>query len=355
MKAKRWGRWLAAGGVVAVIVLVALTQCTRVVVKNTLTRPRAALVWPAPTATQPARIRFLAEIREVDDLFVREPMLGVLSFLAGRADRSFGVPYDIHVTPDDLLLVTDPGRGLVHYIDMRRRRYERLTRLDAHGTLQQPIGVTTDPEGFIYVSDATLNNVYVFDREGAFVRPLAGAGVFARPADLAFAPGADLLYVVDVPAHQVKAVRRDGTLVRTIGARGPRPQDLNFPTHLCATPDGLVVVNSALDFAIKTFTGSGDFVGTFGQEGDTPGYFSRPKGVATDRAGHIYVADAILDRVQIFDPTGNLLLAFGESGAGPGEFWLPAGVFIDHRDRVWVADQQNRRIQVFEIIGSEAP
>jgi len=339
--------WAWAGLAVATVLIALTTHCSRVQVLNTLTQPRTDLAWPEGPG--PARVKFLASVRSPDDLFVRTNWMGLGDFFGGKADRSFGVPFDVHMDKDELLLVTDPGKGCVHFIDLAQRRYVPVSDIGQR-SLQQPIGVTTDDKGMVYVSDSMLGNVFVFDRQGQFIRPLTTSGTLKRPAGLAFCTKTGLLYVADVSAHQVKMVRPDGTLVRAIGGRGAGPGQLNYPTHVWVDDQGILYVTSSLNFAICIFDSEGNFLFSFGKEGDTPGYFSRPKGVATDRTGHIYVVDAIFDNFQIFNNRGALLLTVGQSGSAEGEFWLPAGIFIDSRNRLFVADQQNHRIEVFQCV-----
>jgi len=335
-------------GLIGAAGLIALaTQCSQVQVVNTLNRPAAGLFWPQDGSAP--RVRFLSSIRSPDDLFVRRNWFGLADVVAGKADRAFSVPFDVHMGRDDLLLVTDPGKCCVHFIDMRARRYQAVSGL-GQATLQQPIGVTTDAGGLVYVSDSLLENVFVFDRQGRFVRALTPPGTLKRPAGLAYGARTGCLYVADVIAHQVKVFRPDGTLVGAIGSRGAGPGQLNYPTHVWVDDKGVLYVTSSLNFSISVFDPSGNFLASFGKEGDAPGYFTRPKGVATDRAGHIYVVDAIFDAFQIFNDRGALLAAVGSSGSGDGEFWLPAGIFIDSRNRIFVADQQNHRIEVFQYV-----
>ncbi|MBM3335298.1 6-bladed beta-propeller, partial [Candidatus Sumerlaeota bacterium] len=270
-------------------------------------------------------------------------------FLAGPEDRSFAVPYDVHLTADDVLLVTDPGKACAHFIDMRQHVYSEVRQMGRQA-LEQPIGVTADENGEVYVSDSALGNVFVFNIRGEFLRSLTQPGRISRPADLCYHARTGLLYVADVTAHDVKVFRCDGTLVRTVGGRGMERGKLNYPTHVWIEDSGTLFVTSAMDGAINVFGPSGEFLSSFGQFGDTPGFFSRPKGVATDRAGHIHVADAIFDNVQIFDRRGSLLLPYGQAGSGAGELWLPAGIFIDSRDRIFVADQHNHRVAVFQYL-----
>jgi DNA-binding beta-propeller fold protein YncE len=305
------------------------------------------LVWPRNGDTP--KVRFLANITSPDDLFVRKHWLGLADMLAGREVRRFGVPFDVCLA-DDLLLITDPGEGCVHFIDLAGYRY-RAVREAGPIALEQPIGVAADAAGRVYVSDSSLGNVFVFDREGRFLSALAGRGVLQRPADMAWHEATQRLYVVDVLAHEIQVFATDGRLVQSIGGRGVEPGKLNYPTHVWVEADGTLLVTSAMDYAVAVFDSAGKYVASFGQKGDTPGYFSRPKGVATDPAGHIYVVDAIFDKVQIFDRRARLLLAVGESGGGPGELWLPAGIYVDARQRIFIADQQNHRIAVFEYIG----
>jgi hypothetical protein len=322
-------------------------------VKATLDRPQGYVVWPR--GGEAPRVRFIANITSPDDLFVRQKWLGVADFLAGRENRSFGVPFDVHVTSDDLLLVTDPGKQCVHFIDMRKHVYREVRDLGRSGTLQQPIAVTTDKNKRIYVSDSLLGNVFMFGGQGEYLGALTRPGTLKRPAGLGYCSKSDLLYIADVTAHETRMFRLDGTEVGRLGGRGAEPGKLNFPTHLWVENSGALFVTSSMDAAINVFDGSGRFAGRFGEYGDTLGFFSRPKGVATDRAGQIYVVDAIFDNIQVFDRQGSFLYAVGQSGPGPGEMWLPAGIFIDSRNRIWTADQHNHRIAVFQILEGRTP
>lgn len=343
----RWFSRTRALVVFLVGALAALTQCSRVQVKNPLEGAASDRVWPE-SGDRP-RVRFLANVSTPDDFFVRRKWLGLSDLLAGREDRSFNVPFDLHLTDDELLLVTDPGKACVHFIDLRQHRYTEVCSIGRQ-ELEQPIGVTADGNGHVYVSDSSIGNVFVFNKQGDFVRPFVAPGELQRPADLVYSPQTGLLYVADVVAHKVQVFQPDGKYVRSVGHRGTEPDALNFPTHVWVDRNGVLYVTSSMDFAIKIFDASGQFLTSFGQHGDTPGFFSRPKGVATDRAGHIYVVDAIFDNVQIFDRGGSLLLTVAESGSAAGELYLPAGVFIDSRNRIFVADQQNHRIAVFQYL-----
>lgn len=344
---RRARKWTLATVCLAMALAMASTQCTRVQVRNTLERPSANLVWPS--GGDPARVRFIDNFRSPDDLFVRKRWMGLVDFFAGGKDLSFGIPYDIHLTPDNLLLVTDTGKGCVHFIDLNGHRYREVRKL-GESALEQPIGVTADEQGRVYVSDSVLRNVFVFDREGNYLRPLTGPNTLQRPADIAYSPTKGILYVADVTAHVVRLFKTDGTVAGQTGGRGTGPGHLNFPTHLWVDRDGTLLVASGIDTAVNLFDASGEPLFAFGEQGDTPGYFSRPKGVATDGRGRVIVVDAIFDNFQIFDRRGSLLLAVGQSGTGPGELYLPAGVFIDSKDRIFVADQQNRRVAVFQLL-----
>ncbi|MFQ5771056.1 MAG: hypothetical protein ACE5HX_11005, partial [bacterium] len=239
------------------------------------------------------------------------------------------------------------------------------------GRLLNPLGVTTDHLGHIYVTDAGGQRVMVYEANGKFLRAFGGKGILERPSGIAVNSKLGKIYVVDTWAHQVKVFdRNSGKLLFTIGKKGQKPSQIidgaldqtwnrgkgeaefRFPTQIAIGPDGRLYVVDTLNFRVQIFTPLGEFVKAFGEVGNLPGTFFRPKGIGLDSEGHIYVSDAAFSNVQIFDREGQLLLYFGSFGSGLADLRLPAGLYIDKQDQICVVDQFNNRIQVYQYLGS---
>jgi len=188
------------------------------------------------------------------------------------------------------------------------------------------------------------------DRDATPIASLRLPEDIQRPVAVHYDDAAEELYVVDVTAHNIKVLGRDGTLLRMIGGRGGEAGEFNYPTDIAAHDRSLWIADSG-NRRVQAIDRKGNPVAAFGQAGDAPGDLALPKSIATDSVGHVFVVDGRFENVQVFDAEGRLLLFFGEEGTGPGEFWLPGGIFIESSGRIWVCDSYNRRVQVFQFEG----
>ena len=307
------------------------------------------LVWPQPPAS--ARVRYLFDVRSPADFGIRPNFLTrFLNWISGRELPRLVRPHGLSTDPDGRLWVTDPGARLIHIFDPKKMNYRSLPRRN-DAPLVSPIGLTHDSKGVAYVTDSALAVIRRFDHNGHALETWGADAGLVRPTGTAFDNLSQILWVVDTGSHHVVGFDERGQVVRTIGERGSEVGKFNFPTHLALAVDGRLLVTDTLNFRVQIFSPEGEPLGTIGELGDGPGSLSKPKGVALDRSGHIYVVDALFDNLQVFDEAGQLLLHFGNPGSGPGEFWLPAGVHIAEGRTIYVADGYNQRIQVFEYVG----
>ena len=307
------------------------------------------LVWPQPPAS--ARVRYEFDVRSPVDFGIRPNFLRrFLNWVSGREVSRLVRPHGLSTDPDGRLWVTDPGARLIHVFDPIEMNYLSLPRR-GDPPLVSPIAVTHDSKGVAYVTDSARAIIRRFDRSGHALEAWGAAAGLIRPTGAAFDRLSQTLWIVDTGRHRVLGFDVGGQVVRTIGERGSTIGKFNFPTHLALAADGRLLVTDTLNFRVQIFSPTGEPLGTVGDLGDGPGSLSKPKGVAVDRDGHIYVVDALFDNLQVFDEDGRLLLHFGSSGSGPGEFWLPAGVHIAEGRTIYVADAYNQRIQVFEYLG----
>jgi DNA-binding beta-propeller fold protein YncE len=267
------------------------------------------------------------------------------SFLFGGEETEIGRPYGVLMDDGDRLLVVDAGRRLVHVMDTRGNRYDVIGKREGQPVFQTPIGIASDGEGHLYITDSEAGTVYRYDLAERLLSPFIVN--LMRPTGIAYNRTNRLLYVSETAAHQIVVFDLKGRERHHIGRRGEGPGQLNYPTDLFIDRAGVLYVTDPINARIQVMSAAGAFIRSFGRAGDAPGEFSKPKGVAVDAAGHIYVCDALRDSVQVFDPTGRLLVEFGTQGQEDGAFWMPSGLYIDDSGMIYVADTYNRRIQVF--------
>lgn len=310
--------------------------------------PDSGLFWPNQPEVK--RIRFLHAVSTPADLNIGAGMIKqVVNYIIGSPAPRIVSPHGVSSDDQGRLYVVDTFQKQVHVFDADQNNYFAFP---ADGKrLAAPVGIDVDSKGLIYVTDAKDGVVKIFkDRGRQYVSEL-GRGDFQRPTGIAVNAKTSELLVVDTLQSQVfrydlaSHVKKGG-----FGGKGRAAGRFHYPTQICVTSAGNIIVSDSLNFRVQVFSPDGRFLNTFGQMGHGPGTFSRPKGVASDSAGNIYVVDALFDNVQMFDASGRLLMAFGDHGGGYGEFWLPNGIHIDKNDRVYVSDSSNQRVQVFKYI-----
>ena len=135
----------------------------------------------------------------------------------------------------------------------------RLVLPVAEDQIGYPPGVTADPHtGEIFVCDARMNRVLVFDSDGLFIYEMPGGDAFTGPQDVAIDPEGRLVLVASYDRRPaVVELDFDGLFLREIrlsrlpeGAAEPHvgsrkgwePGLLLFPAGIARLPGGLVVV-----------------------------------------------------------------------------------------------------------------
>jgi DNA-binding beta-propeller fold protein YncE len=306
-------------------------------------------VWPPPPQTP--RIQYTGSITGPSDIGVKKSWFRkAMDTILGKEEAMEMLlrPYGIFAD-SGRIYVTDPGNRLLHVFDSKEKKFFKIRKSDKEA-LRSPIGVAVDKNGEIYISDSLLKRVFIFDKEGKYLRETGSDELLIRPAGIAI--DEEILYVVDTHGHKIMLFsKKDGSLLLSFGKNGTGKGEFNYPTNIFIDKDGLLYITDSMNFRVQIFEKDGSFISAFGRHGDGSGDFSKPKGISVDSEGHIYVADAHFDNVQIFDKDGRLLLAFGNTGRGKGQMILPAGLFIDEKDRIYVADSYNNRIQIFQYLG----
>lgn len=305
-------------------------------------------VWPKPPE-QP-RIKWLSQWSNRKDF----GGLGeLMTFLIGQEKvEHLRRPNGVVADRAGNIYVADSELRIIFVFDFEKKTLRFL----GFGSLAGPVDLAIDNErGIIFVSDSRLKQVYGIDKDRDNIVITIGApGEFISPAGLVYDEKTDRLYVSDTRAHTIKVYDKNGKFLFTIGKRGGKDGEFNFPSYLAVDKNSRLYVVDGFNFRIQIFDSNGNFLKKFGKLGDASGYFSRPHGIGVDSEGHIYVIDAAFNNFQIFNEDGQLLLWVGRAGRKPGEFYLPSGLYIDEKDRIYVSDTFNRRVQVFQYLKEKA-
>jgi tripartite motif-containing protein 71 len=219
------------------------------------------------------------------------------------------------------------------------------------GTEHVPVYLAVHPTtGDVYVSDRPMGAVYIYNRDGAFQREFRPAAAIEgwQPLGLTF-DAVGNIYVTDVAAPQ-RILEFDSTdkLVQTF-AEG---EGLSFPNGVAVDGEGRVYVTDSNNGRLLVFATDGTPVARIGR-GAGAANLGLPRGIAIDGQGRVFVVDSSGQGVLVYgvltsgQEAPEDLGFFGGHGIADGQFAFPMGVAVDTHGRVFVADTANDRIQVW--------
>ena len=313
-------------------------------VNTLLAQQTEKIVWPLPP-NEP-KIEYLSSFSNSIDIGVKRSFLQKLwNRIVGSNQLDEMLIQPIGITGDNRgnIYVTDPGASCVHIFNLSQEKYSKFIGRKG-GSFKSPIGITLSDDGLIYISDSELREIQVFNQVGDFQFKIDG--YFQQPTGICI--DKNTLYIADTEMHKIFTFDLNGTYLFEYGSPGIELGKFNRPIFIAKR--NLFYITDAMNFRVQVVDEGFNSLFSIGSQGNVQGTFSRPKGVALDSDENIYVVDGLFDAVQIFDYRGDLLLVFGNSGNGRGEFDMPSGIYIDEKDQIYVVDTLNRRVQVFKYL-----
>ena len=304
------------------------------------------IVWPLPP-NEP-KIEYITSFSNSIDIGIKRSFLQKLwNRLVGSNPLDEMLIQPIGITGDNngSIYVTDPGANCVHIFNLSQEKYRKLIGRKG-GAFISPIGITVSDEGLIYISDSELAEIQVFNQVGEFKFKIDG--YFQQPTGICIDKNA--LYIADTEMHKIFIFELNGKYLFEYGNPGIELGEFNRPIFIAK--GSMFYITDAMNFRVQVVDEGFNSLFSIGSQGDVQGTFARPKGVALDSDENIYVVDGLFDAIQIFDYKGDLLLVLGNSGIGKGEFDMPSGIYIDEKDKIYVVDTLNRRVQVFKYLNN---
>ncbi|WP_028064916.1 NHL repeat-containing protein [Solirubrobacter soli] len=275
----------------------------------------------------------------------------------GSGPGQFDNPYDTGVDLAGRLFVAD-------------NQNHRVVRLDAGtlafttsfggsglgpGRLNNVRGITVSPEGRVYATNTSLNQVSEFTPDGGYVRSFGldgrGPTAFMQPRDVAVEANGDVV-IADTRADRVQVLRADGrvdtwarisaNLGTPVGAGGKR--EFQEPTAVAVDPrNGDVWVAEGGNHRVQKIPQDGAIAGvvTFGgrSASTAPGGFTEPLGIAVAADGTVWVADTRNDRLQKRDPVSGVWTVLGG-------FSHPTAVAVLADGRIAVTELDPGRVSI---------
>ncbi len=176
--------------------------------------------------------------------------------------------------------------------------------------LAQPLGMSVDAEGNIYIADTGNQRVLKCDAQGKLVREVGGFGFgeqqFDRPVDVWVDNGLNV-FVADYNNHRLQRYDKDLNFISSYSSDEARDESLQF---------------------------------------------RYPAALTLSAQGELFVADHEYNRVLRFEALGKPKASFGDFNWGEGRLERPAKIFISRRNEVWVSDSLRHAVLRYDAFGN---
>ena len=241
-----------------------------------------------------------------------------------------------------------------------------------------PIGITVDPSGNIYVADTYNNLIRKIVILTQSVTTLAGQinvgslngtsldAQFFNPCAVAV-DNLGNVYVADTNNNLIRKITSTGVVTTLAGSTGVAGQNnatgtaatFNHPQGVTVDSAGNVYVADSWNNAIRKISIAGSVTtlagGSWGTSDGTAAsaQFGTPKGIVSDSLGNLYVTDSNNNTIRKVSASGVVTTLAGKAGFsgyadGNGVnalFNSPCGIVLDSSGNLFVADEWNNVIR----------
>lgn len=250
-------------------------------------------------------------------------------------------------------------------------------------------GITTDPEGNIYISHRSQNRIRKIS-PGGIISTIAGNGIAGYdgdgglaieaalnfPAGLVFKGGN--LFVADRNNHRIRRIDSSGIITTFAGTGipdccadgGPATEaSLHFPSDIAVDVEGNLYISDRSNNRIRKVDTNGIIttiagLGAPGYKGDfgpaKNSLLKYPFGICLDSNGNLYIADRGNNRIRKIDSQGIISTIAGDGThsfggdygpANQSSLAYPTDVVIDSEGIIYIADRNNNRIRKIDELG----
>jgi len=265
----------------------------------------------------------------------------------------------------------DNNRQLVYITDSHRSRVNVLNALgekvstfdggsDEEFALELPTSIAVASTGQVYVVDAALRRLIIFNKSYEPVRAVSFEE--EPPKAVAIVPlpdGSEQLWVVSYSG--ITRGTLDGDFDWGYYARGEEEGQFNNPTDLVGLStetSTTIYICDTFNYRIQAFDVTKDglhlqwIYGGPADEDDsgtrgTTRLLDLPVSVATDGDERLFILDGMGATIVTLDAeTGKIITAYGTAGSKEGQLLYPASIAYGN-EQIWVVDQGNSRVSVF--------
>ncbi len=214
-------------------------------------------------------------------------------------------------------------------------------------TLVQPMGITTDAVGNVYIAAGSTNNAFKITPVGVISQIIDAAGSGVPGETLAGSNGiavdpAGNVYVSGRLSHNVFRIEPGGTITRIIDSTGDGGGNaLTTPWGVVLGADGNVYVCGEFSHNAFKIEPDGTITEIIDATGDGTNALTAPMGIAADASGNVYVSGSLSNNVFKIEPVGTITQIIDSSAVGPGTLQAPTDITVDADGNVYLVGQNS--------------
>lgn len=222
----------------------------------------------------------------------------------GQGKGELDNPTDTVVDSQGFVYVVDSGNNRISVFTTQGKFVKTMGREGKkEGEFMNPRKICVTRDNYLIITDSDNNRVQVFDSRGNFLRVIGGSdnapeGQLHQPVGVT-SDSHGLIYVSQMKPASIKVFGFDGGYIGQFGKEGKGKGELLGPSDITVDAQGGIIVAEWGNCRISIFDERGHYHGKYGKRGKKYGEFDGPCCVELNQEGRLVVVDTWNHRIQI--------------------------------------------------------
>lgn len=274
------------------------------------------------------------------------------------AGKDLSRPMDIFYDgAKDEVYVADTGNHQIVVYDksgLPVYRFFHHVTIGGKKQLGEPKSIAVDPDGRIFITDATVPYLDVLDHNGRLIAsidpPKDDCGDINRFDNVTAGSDGRIYATVTCAETRVVAVIGRDLDVQKILKLEQIVTSESCLTNINVDDNGRIyLTDPCAELMVRIYSPDGEFVWGFGRHDAGFQNFSHPTDIVIMKNGEMWIVDTIRQVASCFTKEGDFVSYVGGKGDHPGAFSYPVGLATDGENRLFVVERAGNRFQCFRI------